>query len=215
MMRIDLDDSAVQAAFARQVQAATQMQPLMQEIGEFLAETTKQRFQASTAPDGSRWAPNTETTYINLLGRFKSSYGKKGKISASGSRRAAGKKPLIGETSALSTTINYRAGSDFVEIGSPMVYATVQQFGAKKHSFTGGKSPWGSQGVPSGAWPVLNRSCVRTRSISPRSAYSGCRSSMRLATLAASSAQPASTHSMVRWSVMLGLFSWAGRTPLR
>lgn len=143
MIRIDLDDSAVQSAFTRLVRAGTQMQPLMQEIGEFLAETTKQRFQTSTAPDGSRWAANSEVTYLNLLGRYKGSYGKNGKISAGGSRRAAGKKPLIGETGALSTTINYRAGSSFVEIGSPMAYAAVQQFGAKKHSFTGGKTPWG------------------------------------------------------------------------
>ena len=142
MIEVKLEDEAVQAAFTRLVQAGTQMKPLMQEIGEFLAETTKQRFQTSSAPDGSRWAPNTETTYVNLLGLYKSSFGKTGKITAAGSRRAAGKKPLIGETGALSTTINYRAGSDFVEIGSPMAYAAVQQFGAKKHSFTGGKTPW-------------------------------------------------------------------------
>lgn len=143
MIQVTLDDEAAQTAFARLVQAGTQMQPLMQEIGEFLAETTKQRFQTSTGPDGHRWAPNTETTYVNLLGRYKGSFGKTGKISAAGSRRASGKKPLIGETGALSTTINYRAGSDFVEIGSPMVYAGVQQFGAKARSFTGGKAPWG------------------------------------------------------------------------
>lgn len=143
MIEVKLDDDAVQAAFTRLVQAGTQMQPLMQEIGEFLAETTKQRFQTSTAPDGSRWEPNTETTYVQLAGRYKSGMNKKGRVTASGARRLSGKKPLIGETAALSTTINYRAGSDFVEIGSPMAYAAVQQFGAKARSFTGGKTPWG------------------------------------------------------------------------
>lgn len=73
MIDVKLDDEQAQAAFARLVRAGTQMQPLMQDIGEFLAETTKQRFQTSIAPDDSRWAPNTETTYVNLLGRFKSS----------------------------------------------------------------------------------------------------------------------------------------------
>lgn len=144
MIEVKLEDEAVQAAFTRLVQAGTQMKPLMQEISEFLAETTKQRFQASTAPDGSRWAPNTEVTYIKPLERYQSSFTKKtGKITASGSRRAAGKKPLIGETGSLSTTINYRAGSDFVEIGSPTAYAAVHQFGANARSFTGGKTPWG------------------------------------------------------------------------
>lgn len=147
-IRIELDDEATQAAFARLVQAGSQLRPLMQEIGEFLSETTKQRFQTSTAPDGSRWAPNTEVTYIRLLERYKSSFSKKtGKITASGSRRAASKKPLIGETGSLSTTINYRAGSDFVEIGSSMEYAAVQQFGARQGEFgttrRGAPIPWG------------------------------------------------------------------------
>lgn len=143
MIRIELEDQAVQAAFARLEQAATQLQPVMQEIGEFLAETTKQRFQTGTAPDGSRWAPNTEVTYVRMLDKYKGSYGKKGQISTAGANRVMGKKPLIGETGALSTTINYRAGANFVEIGSPMVYAAVHQFGARRHSFSGGKTPWG------------------------------------------------------------------------
>jgi phage virion morphogenesis protein len=108
-----------------------------------LIETTKQRFETSTSPDGQRWAPNTETTFLRLLGKYKNTTLKDGRINASGARRLAGKKPLIGETRALSTTINYRAGSDFLEIGSPMAYAGVHQFGAKARSFTGGKTPWG------------------------------------------------------------------------
>ena len=144
MIKITLDDAAAQAAFIRLAQAGTRMQPLMQEIGEHLAETTKQRFQTSRAPDGTPWQPNAQSTYLRLMGRYSGSFsGKTGRITAAGSQRAIGKKPLIGESGALSTTINYRAGSDFVEIGSPMVYAAVQQFGAKKGSFTGGKTPWG------------------------------------------------------------------------
>lgn len=143
MIKIELDDQAVQAAFARLAQAGANLHPLMQAMGEFLTETTRQRFQTSTAPDGSRWAPNAEVTYVRLLGKYTGSYGKQGKISAAGSRRAMSKKPLIGETGALSTTINYRAGANFVEIGSPMAYAAVHQFGARRHSFSGGKTPWG------------------------------------------------------------------------
>lgn len=44
MIEVKLEDEAIRAAFTRLVQAGIQMKPLMQEIGEFLAETTKQRF---------------------------------------------------------------------------------------------------------------------------------------------------------------------------
>jgi len=143
MIRVEIESADVQAAFTRLRQQLTSMRPLMQDLGEHLSETTKRRFDTSTAPDGSRWAPNAETTYIRYLGRFNSGFGKAGRLNATGVRRAVAKKPLIGETRSLSTTIHYLAGSDFVEIGSPMVYAAVQQFGAKARSFTGGHSPWG------------------------------------------------------------------------
>ena len=50
--------------------------------------------------------------------------------------KIAGKKPLTGETRALATTINYQLqGDNAVSIGSPMVYAAMQQFGGKKSDF--------------------------------------------------------------------------------
>lgn len=155
MITIELDSRDATAAFARLVQSGTDMRPVMQQLGELLVETTKQRFETSTAPDGTPWAPNAESTYLKLLDRYTSSYGKTGKVSKGGASRAAGKKPLIGETKALSTTINYRAGSDFVEIGSPMEYAAVHQFGAAARSFTGGKTPWGD--IPARPFLGLSR----------------------------------------------------------
>lgn len=143
MIRVEIDSVDAQAAFARLRQQLTTMRPLMQDLGEHLVEATKRRFETSTAPDGSRWALNAETTYLRYLGRFQGGEGVDGRLNAKGAARAAAKKPLIGETRALSTSINYLAGDQFVEIGSPMVYAAVQQFGAKARSFTGGKSPWG------------------------------------------------------------------------
>lgn len=142
MIKVELIDTEAQAMFARLFSMGTNMRPLMQDIGEHVTETTKQRFQTSTAPDGTPWAPNTQTTYVQFLGKFKGGTGKDGRLNKAGAKRAAGKKPLIGETRALSTTINYEAGDDYVQIGSPMIYAAVQQFGAKGKSFTGGKTPW-------------------------------------------------------------------------
>lgn len=142
MIKIEVSDTEAKAQFARLREAVSDLRPLMQALGEHLAETTKQRFETSTDPDGKPWAPNAPATYERYLGKYKGGFGKDGRLNRAGAERAMGKKPLVGETRALSTTISYRAGSDFVEIGSPMLYAAVQQLGAKKHSFSGGRTPW-------------------------------------------------------------------------
>jgi len=146
MIRIEVMDEVAQAMFARLREAVSDLRPLMQALGEHLAETTKQRFDTSTGPDGTPWAPNAQSTYVRFADKFKGGLHKKGphkgRVTTAGTARLASKKPLIGETRALATTINYSAGSDYVEIGSPMLYAAVQQFGAKKHSFSGGRTPW-------------------------------------------------------------------------
>lgn len=111
----------------------------MQDIGEYLAETTKRRFDTATAPDGSRWAPNTQTTILKYLGRFSTSFSKKtGKISSNGATRAINKKPLTGRTgggASLMATIKYKADRNSVEIGSPKEYAAMQHFGGQKSEF--------------------------------------------------------------------------------
>lgn len=127
---VKLDDVSVQYLFRQLIDRGTKMQPLMQDIGEFLAESTKQRFQTSTAPDGSRWLPNAPATYVAYLSKFKS-FGKTGRINASGAGRAIGKKPLIGETGNLSRQINYRADETSVEVGSAQVYSAIQNFGGQ------------------------------------------------------------------------------------
>lgn len=148
-MKIDLqiDDQEAQELLSRIQEAGKNPAPALKQIGELLVDSTKRRFQASRSPDGSPWAPNTQTTLLGHLGRFQGSYNKDGRLSARGARRASGKKPLIGETRSLSTTIHYRVFGTTLDIGSPMEYAAVQQFGAKKGAFgttsRGTSIPWG------------------------------------------------------------------------
>lgn len=112
------------------------MTPVMADIGEYATEATKRRFDTSTGPDGERWAPNTEATILNYLSSFKSSHNKDGSRSAKGTARAAGKKPLIGDSRSLMSTIYYQLDGDAsVEIGSPMEYSAMQQFGGSKSQF--------------------------------------------------------------------------------
>lgn len=139
-MKIDvqLDDAEFTAALKTLKDRAENLKPLFDDIGEHLAETTKMRFATSTAPDGTRWAPNTPATYLGYLSAFKTSFSKSGRISAKGQARASNKRPLIGETGLLAYTISYDAGSNSVDIFSPLIYSAVQQFGNPNNRYFGG-----------------------------------------------------------------------------
>lgn len=125
--------------------------PLYHKIAEYLVKSTKARFKTATAPDGSPWAVNSPVTVDRYLGNFKSSYNKDGSRSSKGRSRAGNKRIGIGETKALSSTINSIIYDDGLEVGSPMVYAPTFHFGAKKGQFgrakNGSPLPWGD--IPS------------------------------------------------------------------
>lgn len=126
-----LDDARAQAVLANVERQVSNARPLMQEIGELLTETTKQRFVTSTAPDGSRWKPNAQATLLSYLTKFRGSFGRSGRITQRGVGRAAGKRPLIGETRRLSSEIFYQASANEVTIGSGQKYSAIQQFGGQ------------------------------------------------------------------------------------
>jgi phage gpG-like protein len=146
-LQIQIDDRQVLDVLGQLVQRLGTPGPALKLIGETLAESTKQRFSSSRAPGGSPWAANTETTLERYLGRFAGSRTKTGARSTKGQRRAAGKKPLIGETKALSTTITYQVVGDTLYVGSPMEYAGTQQAGARRGQYgrtrRGAPIPWG------------------------------------------------------------------------
>lgn len=113
---------------------AKNLRPVLAEIGEDMAESTKRRFSTGKSPEGTPWAENSATTlarYSDLFARKKD-----GTHSKKTQAKIAGKKPLTGETRALATTINYQVlGDNQVGIGSPMVYAAMMNFGGKKSDF--------------------------------------------------------------------------------
>ncbi len=136
MISIEVDDRSVLAALRQLSSKSSNLANVLADIGEHLTETTKRRFDTSTAPDGTKWAPNTQTTILQHLGAYKGSYTKAGKISSKGISRVTSKKPLIGETRSLSSTINYLVnGNQSVEIGSPMIYSAMHQFGGHKTDY--------------------------------------------------------------------------------
>lgn len=141
-LTIDTNADVVLQRLAELTRKTSNLRPLFVAIGEDLAESTRQRFSTLTAPDGTKWAPNSQTTIDRFLRRFKTSFSKKrNKLTKTGAARAGSKTPLTGYSKSLRTTINYSASATGVSIGSPLIYASTQQFGARKNQF--GKAPWG------------------------------------------------------------------------
>ena len=125
MIEIKIDNqTAMTGAFRRLAATAGNLRPALDDIGERLAESTKRRFSTSTAPSGKHWKKNRPST----LARKKNPL------------------PLV-RLGDLQDTIHYRASGQRLEVGSPMIYAAAQQFGARRGAF--GKTrhgvpiPWG------------------------------------------------------------------------
>jgi len=113
MIRIEIKDDVVQAALNALIDAGSDLEPALRDIGEYLTKSTKERFIEGKAPDGTAWAPNTDLTLS----------------------RKKGDKPLIGESKRLSNELAYDLLGDGLEFGSSLEYAAVQQFGAKMGEF--------------------------------------------------------------------------------
>jgi phage virion morphogenesis protein len=122
----------------------------MKSIGEYMLRATDERFESSTAPDGSRWAPNSELTYGRLIdSKGKGVLRKDGRINDKGAAVAINKKPLIA-SGMLRANITYQLedGGHTLIIGSNEPYAAVQQFGAAQGEFgrnsRNAPIPWGN-----------------------------------------------------------------------
>lgn len=118
--------------------AAARPEAAMRRIGEQLVVSTKRRFNIEMSPRDGKWARNSLVTIA----------------------RKGHSKPLKGKTNALRDSIRYelQGSGKAVSVGSPLVYAAVQQFGARKGQFgtmrNGAPIPWGD--IP--ARPFLGRS---------------------------------------------------------
>lgn len=136
MISVKVNDRQVLDVLNQMVGRAKNLRPAFAVIGEDLLETTKRRFNTATAPDGTPWAPNSAVTVARFLGTKASNFKKDGSLSKAGQINISAKKPLTGETKSLQRTINYQLqGSLSVSIGSPLVYAAMQQFGGTKSKF--------------------------------------------------------------------------------
>jgi len=131
MIRLEVNDAGILAALDRLARAVTDMRPVMQDIGEEMVVSTRDRFVAGAAPDGSPWAPKSPTTIAAYERR----------------KDPVDLRPLFGPTRRLSSEIASYASETSVEWGSNLIYSAVMQLGAAKGAFgstsRGGPIPWG------------------------------------------------------------------------
>lgn len=125
MISVEIDNKTVLAALDRLQARAGNLRPALFEIGERLAESTYERFNTGTAPDGSLWALISEVTK---------------QLSAKRGKRKGG--PLV-ETGVLQDTIEYQlmANGKGVMVGTNRFSkkddggwdggAAIHQFGGK------------------------------------------------------------------------------------
>lgn len=111
---ITLDDAEFSRWLTQTLGRITHMEDALKEVGEILVQSTQNRFGTKIAPGGATWAANSPVTIA---------------IKGHGSQ-------LRGKSKALGDTIHYQLdGTKAVEVGSNMIYAAVQQFGAKMGQF--------------------------------------------------------------------------------
>lgn len=119
MIRIDFNDSEVQAGLDALRQLMADMTPVFEEIGEQLARSTKQRFEAGEDPEGTAWLPKSQTT----LDRY-----------ARGTDPVS-TRPLHGPSLDLSRQIYHEASREQALVGSARPYAAMMHFGGARAEF--------------------------------------------------------------------------------
>ena len=110
------NDTEIIAALQRLAGSGANLSSPFGAIGESLMESTKHRFETTTSPEGESWSLNSGlSTLLNVDKKCD--------------------RALTGESGLLMDTMNYQLNAEGVEIGSPMEYAAMQQFGGTKSEF--------------------------------------------------------------------------------
>lgn len=123
----------VQIQLIRLAKRGANLTPLLKDMGEQVLNSTQERFDTSTDPDGNAWASNSPVTFARLLGNRHTN--KNGKINARGVSRVMSKKPLI-LNHTLQSSIRYQVNGQSVMVGTNMVYAKMMHFGGTKSAFS-------------------------------------------------------------------------------
>lgn len=122
--RIEIDDESIHRRLGYLLRRINDLTPLMREIGPILEDAAQKAFEDEASPDGVGWKKLSEVT---IALRTESGHWPGKKLQVSGE---------------LAESITWQATPSSVTVGTNVIYAAVQQFGAEKREFKG-VAPWG------------------------------------------------------------------------
>jgi phage virion morphogenesis protein len=129
MITIEVQKDEITAALTGLSDGFADTTPLMQDIAQWLFVDATDRFSRERAPDGSIWAPRSQTT-LDAYRRQGSPWGR-----------------ILQKEGGLFGSLATEAGNGYASIFVNQPYAAVMQFGAKKGAFgktrRGAPIPWG------------------------------------------------------------------------
>ncbi len=111
---VRLENEAAIKELNELLKKAEDLQPFHASVGEHLLNSTQDRFDTETAPDGSPWERHAPATIRSRL-------------------RRNGNSPItiLRESGRLAGSFNYEANSDHAKIGSPVIYAAIHHYGGE------------------------------------------------------------------------------------
>ncbi|MGZ9811277.1 phage virion morphogenesis protein [Pseudoroseicyclus sp. H15] len=131
-MRLEIDDADLLAALNALDDGLTDQSPVMNQLGDYLAGSARDRIENGVDVDGNPFATLAQTT----LDRYAKSTPPK-----------VSRSPLW-QSGMFRRGLFHDSGPDFVEWGSNAIQAAIMQFGAEKGAFgqtsRGAPIPWGN-----------------------------------------------------------------------
>ncbi len=103
--------TAITKALNNLLKQSGNLTPALADIGEYLLESTQQRFIEQQAPDGAPWAELSSTTLERKI------------------KQGERTDRILTESGTLASSIHYQLGRNQLELGSNEEYAAMQQFG--------------------------------------------------------------------------------------
>ena len=122
-VNVSIDDAQVVNALNQLLQRSTDLSPALRDIGEMLDKSHDERFDSEVSAEGDPWPSLTQNTVMRK-------------------KRNSGR--VLTEYGRLRESLHYDVSANTLRFGTNVVYAAVHQFGADKHSFKGGQTPWGN-----------------------------------------------------------------------
>lgn len=118
MTQIIITDAELQAALSKLSGRIENLTPALNDLGEYLVRKTRKRFDTSTAPDGTKWAPLAART-IKAKQR-RATTGKPYRTKANPS-------DILKDTFTLRDSIAYQVGAESLSVGTNIGYGAYNQ----------------------------------------------------------------------------------------